>query len=153
MWGRCRGCVSRVQRREDVGELAGEFPPSSLGLACLRKAGSDVQTGRTRMLGPSAQIEAELLELDSEAAINCVGAVASDVDDHISSPVLEDATDGRREPRFARSTQWSRVSGCTACTVVTKIESAVLDPLLSHLSTFTANAGTESNRRRTERSP
>ena len=96
------------------------------------------------MLCSPAKVEADLLELDSEGAIDRVGAVASDVDDHLSRSVLKNAGDGGGESGFVRPTQWPRVAGCAARAIVSEVESAVLDALLSQLSTSTENLGAES---------
>ena len=91
----------RVGGDEEVAGPDGELPPGPAG---LREAGADVQTGRARMLCASAKVEAEMLELDSEGTIDRVGAVAPDVDVHLSRSVLKNASDGGRESRFVRPT-------------------------------------------------
>jgi hypothetical protein len=125
---------SRSSCGEEVAVPVGDLPPT---LAARREAGADMQAGGTGMLCPSVEVEAELLELDSKRAIDGVGPIASDVDDHFRCTVLKNATDCRGEARLVRPTQWSRVSGGAACTFVMKVESTVLDSLLSHLSAST----------------
>jgi hypothetical protein len=56
------------------------------------------------MLHQPAKVETDLLKLDSESAIDRVGAVASDVEDHLSGPVLKNAAHGCGESRFVRPT-------------------------------------------------
>lgn len=91
------------------------------------------------MLCVPTYVEAELLELDSEGAIDRMSAVASDVDVHLNRAVLKNTGDGGGEPRFVRPTQWPRVAGCAARAIVSEVESAVLEASLSHLSTSTEN--------------
>src|SRR5688572_11012323 len=96
------------------------------------------------MLCPPAQVEADLLELDSEGAIDRMSAIASDVDHHLSSSVLKDAGDGSGEPGLLRPTKWPRVAGHAARSVVSEVESTVLDAVLSQFSALTKKPGAKS---------
>ena len=86
---------------------------------------------------PSRQGRSRTLELDSERSLDRVGAIASDVDVHLGRSVLKDTADGGGESRFVRPTQRPRVAGCAASASVSKVESAVLDALLSQVSATT----------------
>ena len=100
-----------------------------------------MQTGRARLLCSPAKVEAEALELDSERSLGRMGAIASDVDVHLGRSVLKDTRDGGGESRFLRPTQRPRVAGCAASAGVSKVESAVLDALLSDVSATTQETG------------
>ena len=77
------------------------------------------------MLCCSAQVEAELLELDAEGAIDRMSAVVSDVD---STRVAKFSRtlEGGGESGFVRPTKGPRVAGCAARASVPVVESAVL---------------------------
>jgi hypothetical protein len=89
-----RPSQSRSLMPWSAGRCASAFPCALVG-SWRECAGWSRQSAQS-----SAEIEAELLQLDAQGAIDHVGAVASDVDDHIGGAVLQHAAD-------STSTSWA----------------------------------------------
>lgn len=109
--------------------------------APLRKTGVDVQACGSSVFSRPAKLEAEILEFDSKSSIDRMGAVASDVDGHLSGPVLKNAAHSGGEPRLMRPPQRPRIPRRAACAIVPKIESTVLEALLGQVATAAENPG------------
>lgn len=103
-----------------------------------------MQAGRPGMLRSAATVEADLLQLEPERAIDRVGPVALAVDDHFSGPVLGNASRGGGEPRFVRPSQLPRVACSATCAVVSEVEPALFKALLSQLAALTEDLREES---------
>jgi hypothetical protein len=71
-----------------------------------RELRSDVKTRDTGMRVPAAQLEAQLLQSDAQAAVGGKVVVASNVERYLVRLVTKDAYDGSRKPWLVGPPQW-----------------------------------------------